>query len=147
MPRFLAALLASLLTASLLVAAPAEARPAGKSAKAIVAVAKRHVGGKYRDGGASPKRGFDCSGFTKYVYGKAKVAKLPHNAEAQRRMKRMHRVSRAKARPGDLVFYGKPAFHVAIYAGKGKQYSAATRRDGVRYQKIWSRTVTFARYR
>lgn len=108
----------------------------------IVAVAKRYVGARYVEGGASP-RGFDCSGYTQYAYAQAHVASLPHNAEAQRRRARV--ISRAQARPGDLVFYlsGGSAYHVAIYAGNGRQYAAATPRDGVRYQPIWSSAVRF----
>jgi cell wall-associated NlpC family hydrolase len=112
----------------------------------IVAVAKRYVGrARYVDGGASPARGFDCSGYTRYVYAQARVRTLPHNAEGQRRMPGMRRLSRAAARPGDLVFYlgGGGAYHVAIYAGHGMQYAAATARDGIRYQRIWSSQVEF----
>jgi cell wall-associated NlpC family hydrolase len=108
----------------------------------IVTVAKRYVGGRYVAGGASP-RGFDCSGYTQYAYAQAHVKNLPHNAEAQ--MRGMRRISRAQARPGDLVFYlsGDFAYHVAIYAGHGWQYAAATPRDGVRYQPVWSRAVRY----
>lgn len=108
----------------------------------IVALARRYVGARYVDGGASP-RGFDCSGYTQYVLAHAHVSSLPHNAEAQRRVARA--IPRSQARPGDLVFYlsGGWAYHVAIYAGGGRQYSAATPRDGVRFQPIWSSAVRF----
>lgn len=116
----------------------------------IISVAKRYVGkARYRDGGASPSQGFDCSGYTKYVFAAATAGTLPHNADAQRRMSRMHRVSASSARPGDLVFYqdgSGHSFHVAIYAGKHKQYAAATVRDGIRYQPIWSSNVVYGRY-
>lgn len=113
----------------------------------VIAVAKRYVGKvRFVDGGASPKRGFDCSGFTMYVYRVAHAGKLPHNAEAQRRMKHMHRVSARHAKPGDLVFYSKPAFHVAIYAGKHKQYAAATTGTKIKKQAIWSSDVTYGHY-
>jgi cell wall-associated NlpC family hydrolase len=112
----------------------------------IVSVAKRYVGvSRYVEGGSSPRTGFDCSGYTKYVYAQARVRTLPHNAEAQRRMYDMRRISRAQARPGDLVFYmsGGSAYHVAIYAGNGRQYAAATPRDGIRYQGVWSSNVQY----
>ena len=114
--------------------------PAGER---IMMQAKRYVGYPYVEGGSRPSPGFDCSGFTQYVYATAHVANLIHNAEAQRRQARA--ISRAAARPGDLVFYlsGGTAYHVAIYAGNGMQYAAATPRDGVRYQPIWSSAVTF----
>jgi cell wall-associated NlpC family hydrolase len=112
----------------------------------IVIVAKQYVGrARYVEGGASPTTGFDCSGYTQYVYAQAHVATLPHNADAQRRMAGMHLESRAAARPGDLVFYlsGGAAYHVAIYAGHGMQYAAATPRDGIRYQAVWSSAVQY----
>ncbi|MEO9139177.1 MAG: NlpC/P60 family protein [Jatrophihabitans sp.] len=119
------------------------------SAERIISVAKRYVGkARYRDGGASPSTGFDCSGYTQYVFAAAKVGALPHIADAQRRMQRMHWVSASSARAGDLVFYqsGGYSFHVAIYAGNHMQYAAATVRDGIRYQPIWSSNVVYGRY-
>jgi cell wall-associated NlpC family hydrolase len=112
----------------------------------IIALAKHFVGGRYREGGYSPKTGFDCSGYTKYVYAMTHVATLPHNAEAQRHVAHMRHVSRAAARPGDLIFYfgsSGGAYHVAIYAGHDMQYAAATPRDGIRYQHIWSSHIEF----
>jgi cell wall-associated NlpC family hydrolase len=113
----------------------------------IVAVAKRYVGkARYRNGGASPRQGFDCSGYTMYAYVKAGVARLPHNTEAQRHARGMRRISASRARPGDLVFYlsGGSAYHVAIYAGHHMQYAAATSKDGIRYQQVYSRNVVYA---
>lgn len=111
----------------------------------VARIAKRYVGARYTSGGQSPRTGFDCSGFTRYVYNAAGVASLPHNAEAQRHVPHMHRIARANARAGDLVFYfsGGPAYHVAVYAGHGYQYAAATPAQGVRYQPIWSNNIEF----
>lgn len=116
----------------------------------IIAFAKKYVGKvRYRDGGASPRSGFDCSGYTMYVYAKAHAPTLPHNAERQRHNKHLRSVSARSALAGDLVFYmsGGYAFHVAIYAGHGKQYSAATPRDGIRYQRLWSTHVKYRTFR
>ncbi|MCU1658998.1 MAG: hypothetical protein JWO57_3654, partial [Pseudonocardiales bacterium] len=109
----------------------------------IVTAAKQYVGKTpYVDGGTTP-RGFDCSGYTQYVYRQAKVASLPRTAEQQRRAMRI--IPASLARPGDLVFYlgGGGAYHVAIYAGGGMQYAAATPRDGIRYQHVWSSAVQY----
>jgi hypothetical protein len=108
-------------------------------------IARHYVGARYTEGGSSPRSGFDCSGFTRYVYGQADVASLPHNAEAQRHVRYMRHISRAAARPGDLIFYfsGGAAYHVAVYAGHGYQYAAATPGQGVRYQRIWSNDIEF----
>lgn len=136
-------------TCTVVLAPGAQAASTPSASTRIVSVAKRYVGhARYREGGASPKRGFDCSGYTKYVYAHAKVATLPHNADAQRRMHHMHRVSKNHRHIGDLIFYmsGGHAYHVAIYAGHGRQYAAATPRDGIRHQKIWSSQVRYGRY-
>jgi hypothetical protein len=108
----------------------------------IVTVAKRYVGYPYVEGGSTPA-GFDCSGFTMYVYNQAHVKSLPHNAESQ--LLDMRRLAAPAAQPGDLVFYmsGGTAYHVAVYAGHGWQYAAATPADGVRYQKVWSTAVQY----
>ena len=113
--------------------------PAGKR---IVDVARKYVGAPYVEGGASPS-GFDCSGYTKYAYAQARVKTLVHNADGQRRS--LRRIKHSHARPGDLVFYmsGGRAYHVAVYAGHGWQYAAATPKDGVRYQRVWSNNVRY----
>jgi hypothetical protein len=113
--------------------------------KRVVRVARRHVGERYRYGGTSPRTGFDCSGYTMFSYRHGRTAALPHNAEAQRRARGMRSIRRSHARPGDLVFYmsGGSAYHVAVYAGHGYQYSATDPQQGVRYQPISSRNVTF----
>jgi cell wall-associated NlpC family hydrolase len=111
----------------------------------VVHVARRYVGSRYNYGGSSPRTGFDCSGYTMFSYRNGQAARLPHNAEAQRRSRGMRRIARSNARPGDLVFYmsGGSAYHVAIYAGHGYQYSATDPQEGVRYQRIYSRNVVF----
>jgi cell wall-associated NlpC family hydrolase len=111
----------------------------------IIRIARRLVGDRYTSGGASPKTGFDCSGLTMYVYARAKIARLPHNAERQRRMRHMRRIRPGQARPGDLVFYmsGGHAYHVAIYAGHHMQYAATTPGEGVRHQIVWSKRVQY----
>lgn len=106
--------------------------------------AARYVGYRYAEGGASPSTGFDCSGLTSYVYHEAVNITLPHNAAAQAKMFRS--LTQAKAQAGDLVFFHSSSgsvYHVAVYAGSNKIYSAATPNDGVRYQAIWSTAVTF----
>jgi cell wall-associated NlpC family hydrolase len=110
----------------------------------IVAVAKRYVGSAYVYGADGP-HSFDCSGYAKYVYHKAHVAALPHNAEAQRHARHMHRIARRHARPGDLVFYlsGGNSYHVAIYGGHDMQYSATDPRQGVEHDHISSHHVVF----
>jgi len=112
----------------------------------IIAEAKKFLGTNhpgYVDGGTSPVTGFDCSGYTQYVYRQTHVASLPRTAEQQRHAVRL--ISASQARAGDLVFYlsGGSAYHIAIYAGNGMQYAAATTQDGIRYQHVWSSAVQY----
>ena len=90
--------------------------PASGVAAAIIAESARYDGVPYVWGGTTPA-GFDCSGLTQYVYKRAGNISLPRVAAAQQQAGVP--VSAADAAPGDLVFYGAPAHHVAIYLGGG----------------------------
>ncbi len=79
----------------------------------VVTFARRFLGVRYVYGGASPRTGFDCSGFTRFVYSHFGIA-LPHYSGAQFSLGR--RVSRAGLRPGDLVFFDGLG-HVGMYIG------------------------------
>jgi cell wall-associated NlpC family hydrolase len=78
----------------------------------VVGIAMGYLGTPYVWGGASPS-GFDCSGFTMYVYAQVGVS-LPHNAAAQYGYGTP--VSRSALQPGDLVFFDGLG-HVGIYVG------------------------------
>jgi len=84
-----------------------------QSSSQVVNIARTLLGIPYVYGGESPS-GFDCSGFTQYVFGKAGIS-IPRTASAQQSA--ATRVSNPK--PGDLVFFGSPAYHVGIYTGNG----------------------------
>ena len=82
-------------------------------------------------GGASPS-GFDCSGFTMYVYAQVGVS-LPHNAATQYGMGVA--VSRGDLQPGDLVFfYGLG--HVGLYIGGGSFIHAPHTGDVVKISSL-----------
>ena len=78
----------------------------------VVGIAEQYLGVPYVWGGASPS-GFDCSGFTMYVYAQVGVS-LPHNAAAQYGYGSP--VSRGNLAPGDLVFFDGLG-HVGLYVG------------------------------
>jgi cell wall-associated NlpC family hydrolase len=82
----------------------------------VVRFARRFVGVRYVYGGASPRTGFDCSGFTRFVYSHFGIA-LPHYSVAQFSMGR--RISRRGLRAGDLVFFDGIG-HVGMYIGGGR---------------------------
>lgn len=104
----------------------------------IAATAKQYLGTGYVYGGASP-RGFDCSGFTMYVYSQHGYS-LPHSATSQWQSGLGTRVySISELQPGDLVFFndpsrnaGKACSHAGIYTGDGQFiHSSASRSGGV----------------
>ena len=82
----------------------------------IVRYARHYLGVPYSYGGTSPRSGFDCSGFTRFVYAHFGIA-LPHYSGAQFSMGR--RVARAALRPGDLLFFDGLG-HVGLYVGRGR---------------------------
>jgi cell wall-associated NlpC family hydrolase len=84
--------------------------------KRVVGYAKKFVGVPYSYGGSSPRSGFDCSGFVRYVYAHFGVS-LPHSSYAQFGDGRG--VSRGGLRPGDLVFFDALG-HVGLYVGNGR---------------------------
>jgi len=79
------------------------------------------------DYGGTTTDGFDCSGFTRYVFKKFDID-LPHSSKEQ--YKTGKKVLRADLRPGDLVFFntsGNGVSHVGIYVGDGKFAHSASR--------------------
>ena len=98
------------------------------SASAVIAQAKKYLGVPYVWGGTTPS-GFDCSGFTSYVYRSVGIS-LPRTSRAQQNVGTQ--VSVKNVQPGDLVFMGKPAYHVGIYIGGGQYIHAPQTGDVVK---------------
>jgi cell wall-associated NlpC family hydrolase len=92
-------------------------------------------GKPYEFGGAGPGS-FDCSGLVDYAYALAGMPGLPHSAAALQGMGES--VSRADLQPGDLVFFGSPAYHVGIYVGNGEMVNAPNSGSVVRVEPIFS---------
>jgi cell wall-associated NlpC family hydrolase len=87
------------------------------SSNAVVAYASNFLGTPYKWGGTTPS-GFDCSGFTQYVYRHFGI-NLGRTTKDQ--IYNGVGVSRDELQPGDLVFYGKGGVpsHMGIYVGNG----------------------------
>ena len=104
-----------------------EAASIGES---LVNYGKKFMGVPYVFGGTTPK-GFDCSGYTRYVY-KSQGVTLPRTADQQYKVGKA--VSKSQLAPGDLVFFAntyKPGIsHVGIYAG-GNLVLNATSSKGI----------------
>ncbi|MDQ3932148.1 MAG: NlpC/P60 family protein, partial [Actinomycetota bacterium] len=71
-------------------------------------------------GGEGPNS-YDCSGLSMWAWRHAGVS-LPHSSRMQ--YSSTMRISRADLQPGDLVFFGDPIHHLAIYIGDGKVVEA-----------------------
>ncbi len=91
-----------------------DAPEASGSGSSVVGYAKQFIGTKYTYGGTSPSTGFDCSGFTSYVYRNFGVS-LPRTSGGQAGAGVA--VSRSNLAAGDLIIYSG---HVAIYVGGGQ---------------------------
>lgn len=108
------------------------------SGSSVVSTARRGLGVRYVWGG-STRGGWDCSGFTAWVYRQHGV-NLPHSAAAQRSAGRI--IPRSQARPGDLVY--TPG-HIGIYAGNGRIIDAGTSIKTTRERNMWPASWTFVR--
>lgn len=104
----------------------------------VVEIAYRYVGTPYVYGGASPS-GFDCSGFTSYVYAQVGIS-LPRSSGAQRSAG--YQVSASEARAGDLVWW--PG-HVGIYLGGNQHIAARQPGTPLHASQIWRSNPTFIR--
>ncbi len=104
--------------------------PTGSS---IADYALSFVGSAYVWGGSSPA-GFDCSGFTQYVYG-AYGYSMAHSSYAQETYGTIVSVDQAEA--GDLVTYNG---HTGIYIGNGMMVNAMNPSQGVAVCSIYAIT-------
>lgn len=104
----------------------------------ILDIARQYIGTPYVWGGSSPS-GFDCSGFTQYVFAQAGID-LPRTTDAQRAAGQV--VSAAEAQPGDLVW--APG-HVGIYTGDGQHIAARNPGTPLEEGPIWIDNPTFIR--
>jgi cell wall-associated NlpC family hydrolase len=120
------------------VSAPTQSAPAA-STGGVLSIAASLAGIYYIYGGTTTA-GFDCSGYTQYVFAKLGI-NIPRTAEEQRQAV----TAVSNPQPGDLVFFDSPASHVGIYAGNGMMWDSPRTGSAVQLQSIWSSTVTYGR--
>lgn len=112
--------------------------------KNIIKEARKGIGTRYVWGGTSPTKGWDCSGFTQYVYKKNGIS-IPRVSGAQRSAGKVVKASEAK--PGDIIW--APG-HVGIVSDKkGMMIDAGSRRTGTSersYSWMVKRGAKFIRY-
>ena len=107
----------------------------------VVAVAKKYQGVPYRFGGANPA-GFDCSGFTQYVYAQFGVS-LPHSSRSQ--SSGGTAITASAALPGDLVVMDGGG-HIGIYLGGNMMIDSGTPGTVVSIRAIYNPNHWFVRY-
>ena len=107
---------------------------------AVVSEARKQLGVRYTWGGNDPAHGFDCSGLTRWCYAKAGIT-LPRLASAQQLTGQAVQ-GLSSAAPGDLLFYGVPAHHVAIYVGGGQQIAAPATGRVVEVERVDTGSLT-----
>lgn len=97
----------------------------------LLASAKELKGIRYRSGGDSPDKGFDCSGYVCWVYEQQGIS-LPRTAKEQSRVGRA--VGKGDLRPGDIVAFkirSRTGYHTGIYTGNGKFIHSPSSGKGV----------------
>ncbi|MDX5808300.1 C40 family peptidase [Bacillus cereus group sp. BfR-BA-02730] len=110
-------------------------------AQNVIAEAKKFLGLPYVWGGTTPS-GFDCSGYMQYIFKNVAGVKLPRVAREQQNAGVQIPVS--EVQPGDLIFWGQPAHHVAMYIGNGQYIHAPQTGDVIKISKMNPSGVTSA---
>lgn len=113
--------------------------PASSNASGVIGIAKQYIGVPYVYGGSTPS-GFDCSGFTQYVFAKAGKS-IPRVTTAQQAAA----TPVSNPQPGDLVFFGSPSYHVGIYLGDGMMIDAPRTGSSVSIRPVFSGVSGYGR--
>jgi cell wall-associated NlpC family hydrolase len=122
-----------------------------RAAEAVLS-AMNYLGVRYRRGGNSAETGFDCSGFTRYVFENSLGLVLPRRADQQAKAPGLLTVKREDLKPGDLVFFNtmrRTFSHVGIYIGDNRFIHAPSHGKDVRTDDLsfayWAKRFTGAR--
>jgi len=101
----------------------------------VIAYASNYLGTPYVWGGTAPNPGFDCSGFTQYVYSHFGV---PIGRTTYDQINDGVGVSRDQLQPGDLVFFGSKGnpTHVGVYVGDGAYIHSPRTGDVIKVSSV-----------
>jgi cell wall-associated NlpC family hydrolase len=113
---------------------PRSPAPTAAAAR-VLETAGQYVGVRYTWGGNTPESGFDCSGFTRYVFAQQGV-QLPRTSREQSRAGQQVALDFAALLPGDILLFAEPdeaISHVAIYVGDGRIIHSSSALGGVNY--------------
>ncbi len=118
----------------------------------MVLTAIDFLGVRYKRGGNSAEKGFDCSGFTRQVFESSIGLLLPRRADEQAKAAGLVTVKKDELQPGDLVFFNtlrRTFSHVGIYIGDGKFVHSPKPGGEVRIEDMrivyWAKRFTGAR--
>lgn len=115
----------------------ADSGPAPIKAHKVVRTAYSQMGKQYRSGGASPQKGFDCSGLIWWAYRQHGV-KVPRITTDQARAGQP--VPKARPRAGDIVVFrtgnSPRGLHTGIYAGGGSFIHSPRKGERVRMESL-----------
>jgi peptidoglycan hydrolase CwlO-like protein len=138
-PAAVAPVVTAPVVAAPVVTAPALSAPTGD----VVSIAAKYIGVPYVWGGKTPS-GFDCSGFTSYVFREAYGIEIGGYTVPQENSGTQIAVSAAQA--GDLIFWGSrgATYHVAIYVGGGQYIHAPAPGQTVTYSSYNLSGASFA---
>lgn len=125
---------------ALVTAAPtAGTGPGDAAVNELLLSALAFIDAPYRRGGQGPQTGFDCSGFTRHLYGSVLGLELARRAEQQAADRRLSEVGDGPLAAGDLVFFNtlqRRFSHVGIYLGDGRFIHAPREGSQVRIEDM-----------
>lgn len=102
--------------------------------------------GNFVAGEETTNPGFDCSGLIYYAYRQPSVGIMDIPRTSQEQQKYAKAVSKEDVQPGDLLFWGKPAYHVAVYIGNDEYIHSPQTGKTITVAKVnWSKVTSIGR--